>query len=207
MSSNQRILSLFIILTCILSGLANAEITTDGSLGAAKALSGPEYQINADLGKQTGANLFHSFGKFNINTGESATFSGPASVQNTISRVTGGKSWIDGLISSEIAGANLYFLNPAGVMFGPNASLDITGSFHVSTAVYLRLGNDGIFHALHPENSILSVAPPSAFGFLSDKSAPISFQGSRISVKEWKTLSVIGGDRDSEKNNYILSFL
>src|SRR2546426_62079 len=51
----------------------------------------------------------------------------------------GNVSQIDGLLKSEIAGANLYLLNPSGVMFGPNARLDVRGSFHVSTADYLRL--------------------------------------------------------------------
>ncbi|NJL58383.1 MAG: filamentous hemagglutinin N-terminal domain-containing protein [Desulfobacteraceae bacterium] len=60
-------------------------------------LSGPGYAIKPEYGKQAGANLFHSFQQFNIHSGESATFSGPDSVKNIISRVTGGAaSWIDG---------------------------------------------------------------------------------------------------------------
>ena len=133
---------LFALLCCSLSsGSVWAEVTLDGILGRSGAVSGPNYRITADLGRQVGVNLFHSFGKFNINTGESATFSGPDSISNIISRVTGGiSSWIDGRLRSEITGANLYLLNPAGVMFGSNASLDISGSFHVSTADYLKLG-------------------------------------------------------------------
>ena len=86
-----------------------------------------------------GANLFHSFGDFNVHTGESATFTGPATTQNVIGRVTGGHaSDIDGTIRSEMPKANLYLLNPAGVMFGPDASLDLKGSFAVTTADYLK---------------------------------------------------------------------
>jgi len=93
---------------------ASAEISTDGSLGAAISLTGPDFAITSDLGQQVGGNLFHSFQVFNINTGETATFSGPASVANILGRVTGGSaSSIDGAINSSIQGANLYLINPA----------------------------------------------------------------------------------------------
>src|SRR5687768_1008754 len=59
------------------AGAAHAQITTDGSLGSAGALTGPNYTINSTLGQINGNNLFHSFGVFNVNTGESATFNGP----------------------------------------------------------------------------------------------------------------------------------
>src|SRR5688500_14514519 len=75
-----------------------AQITTDGSLGPARTLSGPSVTIGSDLGRIRGANLFHSFGQFNVNTGQSVTFTGPTSVANILSRVTGGSpSTIAGL--------------------------------------------------------------------------------------------------------------
>jgi len=196
-----------LVIIGLFSPTTQAQITLDGTTGSAGKLAGPNYMIDADFGKQRGANLFHSFGMFNINTGESATFTGPNSVENIISRVTGGSgSWIDGLLRSEIPGANLFLLNPAGVMFGPGASLDMSGSFHVSTADYLRLGQDGRFDARDPAGSILTTAKPSAFGFLSDSPASITFQGSGsklseiyleqngITLPEGKTLSLIGGE-------------
>ncbi len=115
-----------VILSLLLSvpSVIFAQVATDGSLGQSVNLPGPDYQIKADLGKQVGGNLFHSFGEFNINTGENAFFSGPDSVQNIISRVTGGEaSWIDGGLISTIPGANLYLMNPAGIMFGYNIML------------------------------------------------------------------------------------
>ncbi|MDM8558778.1 filamentous hemagglutinin N-terminal domain-containing protein, partial [Candidatus Parabeggiatoa sp. HSG14] len=117
---------------------------------------GPDYLIGADLGQQMEGNLFHSFQDFNLNSLESATFSGPNSVQNILSRVTGGNpSNIDGLIRSTIPNADFYFLNPNGIMFGPNAQLDVQGSFHASTADYLRLGDGGRFDARYPSDSLL----------------------------------------------------
>ncbi|MGE0086682.1 MAG: CHAT domain-containing protein [Desulfococcaceae bacterium] len=183
-----------------------AEVSLDGSIGPAGQISlkGPDYNIRSEYGHQAGSSLFHSFLRFGINAGESATFFGPNSVQNIISRVTGGEiSRIDGLLRSAIPGANLYFLNPAGVMFGSGAQLDIDGSFHVSTADYLRMGENGRFYSLPMQDEILSVAPPEAFGFLeprvsdglSDALAEpsISFENSRMDFSG-KTFSVIGGD-------------
>jgi filamentous hemagglutinin family protein len=188
----------------------HAEVTLDGTLGHSGALPGPNYLIGADLGRHKGSNLFHSFQDFNLQSHESATFSGPNSVSNIISRVTGGNpSNIDGLIRSTIPNADMYFLNPYGIMFGPNAQLDVQGSFHASTADYLRLGNGGRFDARNPSNSLLTIAPIESFGFLSRQVAPISIQGHGevtqdwvinksigLNVREGKTLSLIGGQID-----------
>src|SRR5688500_15967761 len=70
--------------------LALAQIATDGSVGPARTLSGSIVDIGADLGRQSGGNLFHSFSRFNVGAGQTAFFSGPGSVSNIIGRVTGG---------------------------------------------------------------------------------------------------------------------
>ena len=89
-----------------------------------QTLTGPELCISPLIsGKLVGSNLFHSFGEFNLTAAESATFSGPTSIANILSRVTGGNpSSINGLLRSTIPSANFFFLNPFGVMFGPNAA-------------------------------------------------------------------------------------
>jgi filamentous hemagglutinin family protein len=180
------------------SAPTKAEVTLDGSLGPTGPipLVNQNFEIPDTVGQTVGPNLFHSFSLFNINTGESATFTGPAAIDNVISRVTGGsQSFIDGLLSSKIESANLWFINPAGVLFGEHASLDIQGSFHVSTADYLKLGDGGRFEATNPENSVLTVAPPEAFGFLGERQpAGIAVQGSLLQVPAGETLSVVGGD-------------
>jgi filamentous hemagglutinin family protein len=105
---------LLLTVTTFFSPFAQSEITLDGSMGATGSLAGPDYQITEDLGQRAGSNLFHSFGQFNINSAESATFSGSAGIKNVISRVTGGQaSIIDGAFNSTIPGANVYFLNPS----------------------------------------------------------------------------------------------
>jgi filamentous hemagglutinin family protein len=186
------------LLTISLSIMAlptTAQITTDGTLGPSISLDGPNFQIRAQLGQQHGSNLFHSFRHFNLNSHESATFSGPNGVQNILSRVTGGNpSHIDGLIHSTIPNADMYFINPYGIMFGPNARLDVQGSFHASTADYLRLGDGGRFDARQPSESLLTVAPIEAFGFLSDSQESLSTEGSQLSLPAGKTFSLVGGD-------------
>jgi filamentous hemagglutinin family protein len=106
------------LLLSALLAVGQTQVTLDGSLGPQGPLAGPNYRIGAELGQIRGGNLFHSFGQFNVRTGERATFTGPTGIANVVSRVTGGQqSLINGLLRSEIAGANLFLLNSSGVMF------------------------------------------------------------------------------------------
>lgn len=193
-----------ICMMILFPSLVFGEVITDGTLGPGKAISGPNYGISADLGRTEGSNLFHSFKTFNVGENESATFSGPGSIRNVIARVTGGsESHIDGRLSCTIPGSDLYLLNPSGVIFGKNASLDIQGSFNVSTGDYLSLGEDH-FYASPGESGILSAAPPSAFGFMDETPASITIRSSRendgthggkgLSVSPGNTISIIGGN-------------
>ena len=178
----------------VIGGSLAHNIATDGSLGpAAVTLTGPSYAITASLGKQVGGNLFHSFAKFGLATKETATFSGPTSVTNVIGRVTGGNaSSIDGTIKSAIAGANLYLINPNGIVFGPNSSVNISGSFHATTADYLKMADGAKFQATNPSGSRLSAAPPVAFGFLTPSPAKITVNGSTLGPVPG-TLGLVGG--------------
>jgi filamentous hemagglutinin family protein len=177
----------------VLGDGAHAAVTLDGTLGPAGSLTGPAYTIPAQRGDTRGANLFHSFGQFSLSRGESATFTGPANIQNIVGRVTGGEvSNIDGLLRSSISGANLYLINPSGVVFGPSARLDVSGSFYASTADYLSLADGGRFDARNPGASILTSAPPAAFGFLGPPT-PITVSGS-LGVSNGKTLGLTGGN-------------
>jgi filamentous hemagglutinin family protein len=138
-----------LLMVLLAAGPVQAQIVTDGSVGPKVSLQGGEIKIGADLGSRRDDNLFHSFEKFGIATGQTATFTGPGDIKNVISRVTGGEvSNIDGKLASKVGQADLYFLNPAGVMFGSNAQLDLPGSLHVSTAHELRFADGARFSAL-----------------------------------------------------------
>jgi len=168
-------------------------ITSDGTMGSTVTQSGQVYNING--GTIKGTNQFHSFGLFSVGTGDTASFNGPSGIANILSRVTGGQqSMIDGILKSTISGANLYMLNPSGVLFGPNARLDVTGSFHVSTADYLKMTDGAKFYANLSNTSTLTSAPVAAFGFLTNTPAPIFIQGSNLNVLTGQTLSIVGGD-------------
>ena len=190
--------SLALVAVCSLAGAeprmaAAQNITVDGRFSPAQTLVGPNYSITANLGKQVGSNLFHSFGQFGLATGESAAFSGPATISNVIGRVTGGNSSsIDGKIQSNIAGANLYLINPSGIVFGPNATVNVSGSFHASTADYLKMSDGAKFQATNPDASTLSAAPPAAFGFLTARPAAITVNGSTLGPVPG-TLGVVAG--------------
>lgn len=169
-------------------------ITIDGSLSPGRTLVGPNYTIGANLGKQVGGNLFQSFGIFGLSSGETATFTGPATVANVIGRVTGGNpSSIDGAIKSSIAGANVYLINPAGIVFGPNATVNVSGGFHAATADYLKTADGARFLATNPGGSTLSAAPPAAFGFLNAAPPAITVSGSRFGIGNGQTLGLAGG--------------
>ncbi len=168
-------------------------ITPDGSLGTAIHRNGSVFTI--DGGTVRGPNLFHSFDRFDVGTDDIANFTGPDAVANILGRVTGGQlSMIDGTLQSDIAGADLFLLNPSGIMFGPNARLDIDGAFYVSTADVLELGDEGRFVANRSESSALSVATPSAFGFLGTGGGGLAVDGSALGVPEREMMSLIGGD-------------
>lgn len=187
--------SAFAVVVILTLSNSHAGVATDGTVGPAGPLAGPDFAITADLGQQQGGNLFHSFSEFNVASTESATFSGHASVQNILSRVTSGTpSQIDGLLRSTITGANLFLINPSGVVFGPDAVLDITGSFAVTTADILHLADGGRYDAAVPANSVLTTAAPTAFGFLSDNPAHVAIDGATLAVAEGQVLSIVAGE-------------
>lgn len=171
---------------------SQADVVLDGSFGRTDILGGRNIMIDAALGQQVGNNLFHSFKTFNLQAAQTANFTGNIDVKNIISRVTGGEmSMIDGTLRSTMP-ADLYFINPAGILFGEHAKLDLAGSAHFSTANVIKLGETGQFSATTPQNSLLTVAPPSAFGFL-DSPAALTIQNSKLQLSEGQTLSLLAG--------------
>ncbi|MFZ2725514.1 MAG: filamentous hemagglutinin N-terminal domain-containing protein [Methylococcaceae bacterium] len=165
--------------------------------------------IRADYGKLVGSNLFHSFEQFNIGQGQSATFTNDgvnAAIHNVIGRVTGGfSSNIDGLLRSTIPNANVYLLNPNGIVFAPHAQLDIQGAFHASTASVLNFKDGGHFDSLAINNDLLTTASPQDFGFLANSAnnnGTITINGAQLdqSFTNLKTLDLAAGNISIENN-------
>ena len=171
---------------------ARSQVTIAGTISP---LTGSPIIIGANLGTINGNNLFHTFSSFNLGQGDIATFQGPANIQNIIGRITGGVSTIDGKIQSEIQNANLFLINPSGIIFGRNASLNVSGSFHASTADYL-LFSDGSRYYASGNNDGVFTAAPEAFGFLSPHPAGIAVQQSSLGVGSGKAITLSAGSLD-----------
>jgi filamentous hemagglutinin family protein len=183
--------------------------------GTTVNIKGKTFRISG--GTQKGKNLFHSFDTFNLHSNEIAIFEDyrpQHPIENTISRVTGNSySWINGSIQS--SASHFYLINPNGVMFGPEAQLDLSGSFHVCTADYVKFDDNNMLHADILQSSTLTVESPKAFGFITNNPSPISIEGkgevtlenvgnhpTGLVVEKGQTISIIGGEITINKGSY-----
>ncbi|MGC3975216.1 MAG: filamentous hemagglutinin N-terminal domain-containing protein [Nitrospira sp.] len=195
------------VLACVLAqtcvpGLcqpqASLPITASG-LNTAVTQNGTTFDITGGTRPGNGTNLFHSFGEFGVPANHVANFlnnSGLATA-NILGRVTGGSpSNIFGTIQTTGFGsANLFLMNPAGIVFGPNASLNVGGSVSFTTADYLRLADGARFTAIPgSQDATISAAPVAAFGFLGSNPGAITVQGGHLAVAEGQGLSLVGGN-------------
>ncbi|MBD2172673.1 filamentous hemagglutinin N-terminal domain-containing protein [Anabaena sp. FACHB-709] len=207
----------FVILSAIcLSAVNNngvyAQVTSDNTLGT---VVDSNYSITNGI--QVGNNLFHSFSQFSIPPGSSVSFDNATDIQNIFSRVTGGNiSHIDGEISAK-GNANLFLINPAGIIFGKNTSLSIGGSFVATTANTIKFADGTEFSATKLSQSpLLTMSVPIGLQ-LGQNSGKIALQGTghhltsqnplitpyvptvletNLAVKSGRTLALVGSSID-----------
>ncbi|MEB3310055.1 MAG: S-layer family protein [Snowella sp.] len=203
-----------------------AQLQPDNTLGRESSSVSPmsgTLSDRIDGGAIRGSNLFHSFSEFNVGEGRGVYFANPTGISNIINRVTGNQaSSILGKLGV-LGSANLFLVNPNGIIFGPHASLDLGGSFVATTANAIQFGNQGVFSATNPDVPPLLTVNPSAFIFNRLRPSPISLNSTKdlagqridafsptgtadtfgLQVPDGKSLILLGGDvnlTDSQLN-------
>lgn len=203
-------LLLFISFNCFLAtSSAGAEVVPDSTLPVNSKITQTGNITTISGGTQAEGNLFHSFETFNIPTNTEAIFNNSTAVKNIITRVTGSNtSQIDGLISTA-SKANLFLINPNGIIFGENARLNIGGSFLATSAINIKFADGAIYWARPEQDTpLLTVSAPIGLGF-DDNNGTITVRGRGhdlsktpfkrndysigLQVEPGQTLALVGG--------------
>ncbi|MBD2505087.1 filamentous hemagglutinin N-terminal domain-containing protein [Anabaena azotica] len=164
----------------------SAQVIPDATLSNNTTININGTTIKIEGGTRLGNNLFHSLREFSVPTGSTVHFNNPIGIEAIITRITGGTvSNIDGLIRVNGA-SNLFLINPSGIVFGPNARLDIGGSLFATTADALEFSDGSSFSAVNPKQPLLTVSIPIGLRF-SGKSGSITVQGTGQGVSAANT--------------------
>ncbi|MEM1368509.1 MAG: filamentous hemagglutinin N-terminal domain-containing protein, partial [Cyanobacteria bacterium P01_H01_bin.15] len=182
------------VLSTVLGGQAvnaqSIEAANDGTLTIVTK-DGKRFTIDGGSLSGDGKNLFHSFEKFGLSANEIATFLATPQLQNILSRVTGGDpSLINGLIEVVGGTPNVYLMNPAGIVFGPDAQLNVPADFTATTASGIGF-QDGWFNAYGPNEYFQLSGEPNSFQFNDQPGAIIN--AGDLSVEEGQNLTLAAG--------------
>ncbi|MBD1809258.1 CHAT domain-containing protein [Microcoleus sp. FACHB-SPT15] len=178
---------------CFLPSVVTAQpIVSDGTTNTLVTPDGNFYNISGGELSGNGENLFHSFSQFGLNPEQTANFLSNPSILNILGRVTGGNaSLINGLIQVSGGNSNLFLMNPAGIVFGSNAQLNVPASFTATTATGIGL-DGGWFKALGTNNYSSLVGTPNAFRFATSQVGVIVNSGN-LAVPVGENSTLIGG--------------
>ena len=201
-TASKKLLWRSILAICLLPGLAMSAqaqtITREDGTPNGTLIPATNGIIKIDGGTQTGANLFHSFKDFGVKAGETANFVRPNDVPgilpvtNILGRVSGSNpSVIDGKIQVTGGNANLYLMNPAGIVFGKGASLDVNGAFTATTANAIGFGNN-LFNAFGNNNYAALTGNPGDLAFTTTQPGSI-FNAANLVTKPGNSITLVGG--------------
>ncbi len=186
------------IVFSVLGGIAQEatfaqSITPSSGTGTVINQNGNSYDISGGRLSGDGKNLFQSFQRFGLSSQEIANFLSNPNIENILGRVTSGNaSIINGSIRVTGGNSNLYLMNPAGIIFGNNASLNVPASFTATTATGIGFGANGWFSATGNNNYDALVGTPTSFGFTTSNPGAIVNAGN-LAVESGQNLSLISG--------------
>jgi CHAT domain-containing protein/uncharacterized protein YunC (DUF1805 family) len=164
----------------------------DGT-GTTVTPQGNRLDIDGGSRSRDGANLFHSFERFGLDSGQIANFISHPEIRNILGRIVGGDaSYINGLIQITGGSSNLFLINPAGIVFGPNASLNVPASFTATTANGVGFGNNNWLNAIGNNNWAALVGTPNEFRFDTLNPGSIINSGN-LTVGGGQNLTLLGG--------------
>ena len=190
----NTITALSLILNTLAGAPANSQLITPAQDGTGTTVTPRGQEFNIQGGTRSGANLFHSFDKFNVRSGQTANFITTKDTRNVLGRVKGGASYINGLIQVLGSNSNLFLMNPAGIMFGKNARLNIPASFSVTTATGIGFDNNNFwFKAMGTNDYANLVGTPSGYRFDVSKPGSIVIDEGNLALKPGENLTLSGG--------------
>ncbi|MFM7407705.1 MAG: CHAT domain-containing protein [Cuspidothrix sp.] len=182
------------LLIGLFPNFAQAQSVTPANDGTGTVINNQGNTINISGGSVSGdnANLFHSFAQFGLDANQTANFLANPQIQNILGRVTGGNaSIINGLIQVTGSNANLYLINPAGIVFGANASLNVPASFTATTANGVQFGNQWL-NSIGTNNYSQLLGSPTGFAFINNQNGSI-FNAGNLAVNPGQNLTLLGG--------------
>ncbi len=155
--------------------------------------SGNRFDIGGGRLSGDGKNLFHSFTNFGLEQNQIANFLSQPAIQNILSRVNGGNaSVINGIIQVSGGNSNLFLINPAGIVFGQNASLNVPASFSATTANGIGFGSNGWFSASGANDYASLVGTPSTLAFTTGQAGAI-VNAANLAMQQGQSLTLAGG--------------
>ncbi|HZG41163.1 MAG TPA: glycosyltransferase, partial [Nodosilinea sp.] len=172
--------------------LAQAIQPASDGTGTVVNQTGNQFEITGGQRSLDQTNLFHSFEQFNLTAEQAATFLSQPEIQNIVGRVVGGDpSLLNGLLQVLGGPSNLFLVNPAGLLVGPNVQLDIPGSLTLTSANALSFGNQWLPTTGPVDYSLLNGAP-TGFTFLTDRPSPVVNTGN-LSANPGAAVRLMGG--------------
>lgn len=181
------------LLQAISPALAQSITPAADGTGTVVTPEGNQFNIQGGTLSQDGANLFQSFEQFGLSSGQIANFLSSPEIVNILARVVGGDpSIINGVIQVSGSNSNLFLMNPAGIVFGPNSTLNVPADFLATTATGIGFGNDKWFNASGNNDYQSLIGTPSQFAF--DLAQPgVIINAGNLAVPHGESISLLGG--------------